>query len=66
MQTLTFEGVQVHTSKVLAIVAVVLFHSRHFGDVLSSSSRALVKAPANTGARRRICSMIPFILGGTF
>ena len=52
-------------SKVLAIVAVILFVVATLVTFVQFV-KALVKAPANTGARRRICSMIPFIVGGLF
>ena len=63
--TYTWKAYQYVPSQVLAIVAIVLFALATLMTCVQFI-RALVKAPANTGARRRICSMIPFILGGLF
>ncbi|OVF11427.1 putative acetolactate synthase [Clavispora lusitaniae] len=61
----TWKAYQYVPSQVLAIVAIVLFAIATLMTCVQFI-RALVKAPANTGARRRICSIIPFIVGGFF
>ncbi|EEQ39122.1 hypothetical protein CLUG_03250 [Clavispora lusitaniae ATCC 42720] len=63
--TYTWKAYQYVPSQVLAIVAIVLFALATLMTCVQFI-RALVKAPANTGARRRICSIIPFIVGGFF